>query len=54
MDFVLAVKPKRAFYSHDMTLSTAGKKMHADRLEWATQQNGGTFTALDVGESLDV
>ncbi len=54
MDFVLAVKPKRAIYAHDMTLSAAGKKMHADRLDWATQQNGGTFTPLDVTESLDI
>jgi L-ascorbate metabolism protein UlaG (beta-lactamase superfamily) len=54
MDFVLAVKPKRAYYVHDMTLSAAGKKMHSDRLEWATEQNGGTFTPLDVTESLDV
>lgn len=54
MDFVLAVKPKRAFYAHDMTLSAAGKKMGAERLAWATEQNGGEFTELDVGESLDV
>ncbi|MEO8263608.1 MAG: MBL fold metallo-hydrolase [Pseudolysinimonas sp.] len=54
MDFVLAVKPKRAFYAHDMTLSAAGKGMAADRLEWATEQNGGAFTRLEVGESLDI
>jgi len=54
MDFVLAVKPKRAFYVHDMTLSVAGKGMHAERLKWATEQGEGEFTSLDVGESLDV
>lgn len=54
MDFVLAVKPKRAIYAHDMTLSAAGKKMHAERLTWATEQNGGAFTQLEVGESIDV
>ncbi len=54
MDFVLAVAPQRAFYAHDMTLSAAGKGMHADRLTWATEQGGGTFTALEVGQSLDV
>jgi L-ascorbate metabolism protein UlaG (beta-lactamase superfamily) len=54
MDFVLAVKPKRAFYAHDMTLSAAGKKMGAERLKWATEQHGGEFTVLEVGESLDV
>jgi L-ascorbate metabolism protein UlaG (beta-lactamase superfamily) len=54
MDFVLAVKPKRAFYAHDMTLSAAGKKMGSDRLTWATEKNGGEFHTLEVGESLDI
>jgi L-ascorbate metabolism protein UlaG (beta-lactamase superfamily) len=54
MDFVLAVEPKRAFFAHDMTLSVAGKGMHADRLKWATEHNGGTWTPLEVGESLDL
>jgi hypothetical protein len=54
MDYVLAVKPKRAFYVHDMTLSAAGKKMGAERLQWATEQNGGQFSILEPGESLDV
>lgn len=54
MDYVLAVKPKRAFYVHDMTLSVAGKQMAAARLSWATEQNGGTFTELQPGETLDV
>jgi L-ascorbate metabolism protein UlaG (beta-lactamase superfamily) len=54
MDFVLAVKPKRAFYAHDMTLSAAGKKMAADRLQWATEQNGGAFHPLEVAEELDI
>jgi L-ascorbate metabolism protein UlaG (beta-lactamase superfamily) len=54
MDYVLAVKPKRAFYVHDMTLSVAGKQMGAARLAWATEQGGGTFTELQPGETLDV
>lgn len=54
MDYVLAVKPKRAIYAHDMTLSAAGKKMAAERLQWATEQNGGVFHPLEVGESLDI
>jgi len=54
MDFVLAVKPARAFYAHDMTLSVAGKGMHIERLKWATEQGEGEFHALDVGESLDI
>jgi L-ascorbate metabolism protein UlaG (beta-lactamase superfamily) len=54
MDYVLAVKPKRAFYVHDLTLSVAGKQMGAARLAWATEQGGGTFTELQPGETLDV
>lgn len=54
MDYVLVVKPKRAFYVHDMTLSVAGKQMAAARLAWATEQGGGTFTELQPGETLDV
>lgn len=54
IDFVLAVKPKRAFYIHDMTLSAAGKGMASDRLKWATEQNGGEYRPLEVGDSLDL
>lgn len=54
MDFVLAVTPSRAFYAHDMTLSAAGKAMASDRLKWATEQGGGEYTALEVGDSIDL
>ncbi|HTL42518.1 MAG TPA: MBL fold metallo-hydrolase [Pseudolysinimonas sp.] len=54
MDYVLAVKPKRAIYVHDMTLSAAGKKMAAERLQWATEKNGGVFHPLEVTEQLDI
>ncbi|MFB4348549.1 MBL fold metallo-hydrolase [Microbacterium sp. CR_7] len=54
MDYVLAVKPRRAFGTHDMTLSVAGKTMHRQRLQWATEQNGGEFFALEPNDSLDL
>jgi L-ascorbate metabolism protein UlaG (beta-lactamase superfamily) len=54
IDFVLAVKPTRAFYAHDMTLSAAGKGMASDRLKWATEQNGGTYRPLEVGDSIEL
>ena len=54
MDYVLAVKPRRAFGTHDMTLSVAGKTMHRARLQWATEQGGGEFFVLEPGESLDL
>lgn len=54
MDYVLAVAPRRSFGTHDMTLSVAGKTMHRQRLQWATEQGGGEFFVLEPGESLDV
>ncbi len=54
MDYVLAVKPRRAFPVHDMTLSVAGKKVHNDRLQWATEQGGGEYTVLEPGQSIDL
>lgn len=54
MDYVLAVKPKRSFPIHEMVLSRAGKDMSNARLAWATEQNGGTFSALEPGDSLDL
>ncbi|MGF6821297.1 L-ascorbate metabolism protein UlaG (beta-lactamase superfamily) [Microbacterium sp. ZKA21] len=54
MDYVLAVKPRRAFGVHDMTLSVIGKNMHRQRLQWATEQDGGEFFVLEPGESLDL
>ena len=54
MDYVLAVKPKRAFPAHEMTLSVAGKGLWNDRLAWATEQGGGEYFVLEPSESLDL
>lgn len=54
MDYVLAVAPRRAFGTHDMTLSVIGRDMHRARLEWATQQGGGEFFRLDPNDALDL
>ena len=54
IDFVLAVKPRQAFGTHDMTLSVLGRDMHRGRLRWATEQNGGEFFELDPGDSLEL
>ena len=54
MDYVLTIKPKRSFPTHEMTLSKAGKAMTGDRIKWATEQNGGEYFALEPGDSLDV
>ncbi len=54
MDFIIAVKPQRAFGVHEMTLSVAGKGMSHQRLKWATEQGGGEYMPLEPGESLDL
>ncbi|MFT2692414.1 MBL fold metallo-hydrolase [Clavibacter zhangzhiyongii] len=54
IDYVLAVAPRRAFPTHEMVLSTAGKTMSNGRLQWATEQGGGEFHALEPGDSLDL
>lgn len=54
IDFVIAVSPRRAFATHEMVLSTAGKGMGGDRLKWAVEQGGGEYVALEPGDSLDL
>ncbi|NLG62354.1 MAG: MBL fold metallo-hydrolase [Candidatus Cloacimonetes bacterium] len=54
MDFVLAVQPRRAFATHDMTLSRSGLQMGRARLAWAVEQHGGEFIELEPGDGADV
>jgi len=54
MDFVLAVGPRQAFGTHDMTLSVIGRTMHRARLRWATEKGGGEFLELEPGDSVDL
>jgi L-ascorbate metabolism protein UlaG (beta-lactamase superfamily) len=54
MDYVLAVKPRRAFPVHDAVLSQIGKGMTRERIEAVTRQGGGEFVVLEAGESLDL
>ncbi len=54
MDFVLAVAPRQAFGTHDMTLSVIGRDMARARITWAVEQGGGEFLALDPGEATDI
>jgi len=53
MDYVTAVAPKRAFPTHEMVLSRAGKDLSNARLRWATEQGGGEYLALEPGDTLD-
>lgn len=54
MDFVTAVAPKRAFGTHEMVLSGPGQSMSHDRLQWATEQSGGTYYPLAPLDTLEV
>ena len=54
MDYVLAIKPKRSFPIHDMTLSQAGKSMTHERIRAVTEQGGGEFFVLEPGQSYDL
>jgi L-ascorbate metabolism protein UlaG (beta-lactamase superfamily) len=53
MDYVEAVAPRRAFATHEMLLSRAGKALANTRLAWATEQHGGEFLPLEPGDTLD-
>lgn len=54
MDYVMAVAPRRAFPTHEMVLSRAGKDLSNARLKWATEQVGGEYLALEPGDSFDL
>ncbi|MBG6212259.1 MAG: MBL fold metallo-hydrolase [Cryobacterium sp.] len=54
MDYVLAVKPKRSFPTHEMLLSRAGKDLSNARIRNVTEQGGGEFFPLEPGDSLDL
>jgi L-ascorbate metabolism protein UlaG (beta-lactamase superfamily) len=54
IDYVLEVKPRRSFATHEMVNSVAGKNMANTRIKWATEQHGGEFLALEPGDSIDL
>jgi L-ascorbate metabolism protein UlaG (beta-lactamase superfamily) len=54
MDYVLAVKPKRSFPTHEMVNSVIGNQMANGRIGWATEQGGGEFFPLAPGDTLDI
>ena len=54
IDYVLAVKPKRAFPVHDMTLSVAGKEMAGNHLTRHLNTIDAEYFVLQPGESIDL
>lgn len=54
MDFVAEVKPKQSFATHNALLSDLGHELNNSRVKLFTEENGGKFTYLKVGESLEI
>ena len=54
MDYTVSIGARQVFPIHEMVLSRAGKDMANERLTWAAEQGGGTFHALEPGDTLDL
>jgi L-ascorbate metabolism protein UlaG (beta-lactamase superfamily) len=54
IDFVLAVKPRRAFPTHEMINSDLGKEMAKSRIGWAAEQNGGALLDIVAGDTVEL
>ena len=54
MDYVLAVKPRRSFPTHEMGLSVVGKGLSNQRIQQVTEVNGGQFFPLEPNASIDL
>lgn len=54
MDYVAAIKPRRAYPVHEATLSVIGKGLANARIESVVALGGGEYTVLGAGDSLDV
>ncbi|MFT4123124.1 MAG: MBL fold metallo-hydrolase [Microbacteriaceae bacterium] len=54
MDYVAAVAPRRAFPTHQMTLSKIGQDTHNARLQAVVEAAGGSFSTLEPGESVEL
>jgi hypothetical protein len=54
MDFVAAVKPKQSFATHNALLSEEGHDLNNSRVKQVTEANGGIFSFLRIGETLEV
>jgi L-ascorbate metabolism protein UlaG (beta-lactamase superfamily) len=54
MDYVMAIKPRKSFPTHEMLLSVAGKSMSNARIQSATENGGGEFFPLEPNDTLDL
>jgi L-ascorbate metabolism protein UlaG (beta-lactamase superfamily) len=54
IDYVLEVKPRRSFPTHEMVLSRSGKDLSNARIKAATEEAGGEFFPLEPQDTLDL
>jgi len=54
IDYVTAVAPKRSFPTHEAVLSVIGQNLSNDRIGAATAAGGGSFSALEPGQSIEL
>ena len=54
MDYIQEVKPAICFATHNALLSQLGHNLNNSRVNQVTEENGGEFRYLEVGQSLEV
>lgn len=54
MDFLEAVRPKRAFPTHNAILSDFGHTLQNNRIQMVVEENGGSFEYLTPGMTLEI
>jgi L-ascorbate metabolism protein UlaG (beta-lactamase superfamily) len=54
MDYIQEVKPAICFPTHNALLSQLGHDLNNSRVKQVTEENGGEFKYLEVGQSLEI
>jgi L-ascorbate metabolism protein UlaG (beta-lactamase superfamily) len=54
MDYIQEIKPAICFPTHNALLSQLGHDLNNSRVKLVTEENGGEFRYLEVGESLEI
>jgi L-ascorbate metabolism protein UlaG (beta-lactamase superfamily) len=54
MDYIQEVKPAICFPTHNALLSQLGHDLNNSRVKQVTEENGGEFRHLEVGQSLEI
>ncbi len=54
MDYLDAVRPRRAFPTHERVNSDAGNAMANGRIKSVVEANGGEFVPLAAGDTLEL